>query len=192
MSASTPVPTDGGTTTALAPVPVGTTRRAQLVAAARHLLETEGADAVTVRRIGAALGMRGPSIYKHVPDKASIEAALVVEGLTEQAGALDGVPRTFADIARAYRAWALAHPHLHRLLNSRPLDRDTLPPGLEDRAAAPLIDACGGDRTLARAAWGTVNGLVDLELAHRFPPGTDLEPVYAAAARAFTAANRSR
>ena len=44
-------------------------RKAQLVAAARHLLETEGAEAVTIRRLGAALGMRGPSLYKHVPDK---------------------------------------------------------------------------------------------------------------------------
>lgn len=160
-------------------------RRGQLVAAARHLLETEGAEAVTIRRLGAALGMRGPSVYKHVPNKAAIEDALVVEGLTEQADVVSRVSPTFAALATAYRTWALTHPHMHGLLNNRPLNRVQLPAGLEDRAAAPLIAACNGDRALARAAWATIKGMVDLELAGRFPPGTDLHAVYAAAARAY-------
>ncbi len=167
-------------------------RRDQLLAAARRLLEAEGIEALTIRRLGAAVGIRGPSVYKHVPDKAAIETALVVEGFTEQAAAIEGVPATFADLAAAYRRWALAHPHLHRLLNDRPLDRSALPPGLEDRAAAPLVAACGGDLSLARAAWATIDGLVSLELAHRFPPGTDLDAVYAAAARAFERAGAAR
>lgn len=161
-------------------------RRAQLVAAARHLLETEGAEAITIRRLGAAVGIRGPSVYKHVPDKAAVEDALTLVGLTEQADALQGVPTTFAALAGAYRTWALSHPHMHRLLNDRPLNRSQLPIGLEDRAAAPLVAACDGDLALARAAWATMKGLVDLELADRFPPDADLEAVYAAAARAYT------
>lgn len=160
-------------------------RRAQLVAAARHLLETEGAEALTIRRLGAALGMRGPSVYKHVPDKAAIEDALAVEGFLELTEVLREVTPTFAALARGYRGWALTHPHMHRLLHDRPLDRSRLPAGLEDRAAAPLVAACDGDRALARAAWATINGLVDLELAGRFPPDTDLAAVYTAAARAY-------
>jgi hypothetical protein len=38
---------------------------------------------------------------------------------------------------------------------------------------------------MARAAWATVNSLVGLELAGRFPPDSDLPAVYAAAARAY-------
>ncbi|CAA9230207.1 MAG: hypothetical protein AVDCRST_MAG57-1000 [uncultured Blastococcus sp.] len=166
-------------------------RRAQLVAAARQLLEAQGPDAITIRRLGAAVGIRGPSVYKHVPDKAAIEDALTLVGLAEQAEALQGVPTTFAALARAYRAWALSHPHMHRLLNDRPLDRSKLPPGLEDKAAAPLIAACGGDLALARAAWATIKGLVDLELAGRFPPDTDVDAVYSAAARAYGAAGNA-
>ncbi len=97
-------------------------------------------------------------------------------------------PRPFAALAGAYRMWALSHPHMHRLLNDRPLDRSRLPQGLEERAAAPLVASCGGDRNLARAAWATIKGLVDLELADRFPPGTDVEAVYGAAARAYATA----
>ncbi len=48
-----------------------------------------------------------------------------------------------------------------------------------------MIAACGGDHDLARAAWATIKGLVDLELADRFPPCTDLDAVYPAAARAY-------
>lgn len=166
----------------------GADRREQLIAAARQLLETEGAEALTIRRLAAAVGIRGPSVYKHVPDKATIEDALTVIALAEQTEAIQDVPATFADLARAYRMWAVSHPHLHRLLNDRPLNRSQLPPGLEDRAAAPLIDACGGDHDLARAAWATMKGLVDLELADRFPPGADLDAVYAAAARAYAVA----
>lgn len=173
--------TDAATATASARAD----RRAELIAAARHLLETEGAEAITIRRLGATVGIRGSSVYKHVPDKATIEDALTLVGLVEQADALQVVPSTFAALAGAYRTWALSHPHMHRLLNNRPLNRSQLPLGLEERAAAPLVAACDGDRAMARAAWATIKGLVDLELAHRFPPDADLEAVYAAAARAY-------
>ncbi|RKN38259.1 TetR/AcrR family transcriptional regulator [Micromonospora endolithica] len=163
-------------------------RRAELIAAARHLLETEGAEAITIRRLGAAVGIRGPSVYKHVPDKARIEDALAAAGLAEQADALQDVPATFTTIARAYRTWALSHPHMHRLINDRPLNRAQLPVGLEDRAAAPLVAAYDGDRDMARAAWATIKGLVDLELADRFPPDTDIDAIYAAASRAYATA----
>lgn len=165
-----------------------TGRRAQLIAAARALLEAEGVEAITVRRLGAQLGIRGPSIYKHVTGKEEIETALIIEGLTELAATLEGVPRTFVDLAGAYRAWALEHPHMYWLLNRRPLPRAGLPEGLEQRAAALLVDACGGDGDLARAAWATINGLIDLEMADRLPPDADITAAYAAAARAYAAA----
>ena len=172
-------------TTDEAAAPARADRRAQLIAAARHLLETEGSEAITMRRLGAAVGIRGPSVYKHVPDKGAVEDALTLIGLVEQAEAVQGVPTSFAAVAGAYRTWALSHPHMHRLLNDRPLNRSQLPVGLEARAAAPLVAACDGDVAMARAAWATIKGLVDLELADRFPPDADLEAVYAAAARAY-------
>lgn len=82
----------------------------------------------------------------------------------------------------------MAHPHLYRLLNKHRVDLSRVPPELEDRAAEPLIVATGGDVDLARAAWATINGLIELELAGRFPPDTDVDAVYSAAARAFDTA----
>jgi len=60
-------------------------------------------------------------------------------------------------------------------MNERPLARELLPPGLEDRAAAPLVAAVGGDPDLARAAWAFAHGMIMLELNERFPPGVDLD-----------------
>ena len=83
------------------------------------------------------------------------------------------------ELGRAYRAYALAHPHLYRLMTERPLPRERLPAGVEERAAAPLLDALG-DRDLARAAWALAPGLVALELAGRFPPDADVEAAWRA------------
>ena len=78
-------------------------RRSELIAAAQHLLETEGVDAITIRRLGAAVGIRGPSVYKHIPEKATIEHELVAICFTAQTEALQGVPCTFAALADATR-----------------------------------------------------------------------------------------
>jgi AcrR family transcriptional regulator len=159
-------------------------RRASILAAARDLLEADGEAAVTMRAIAARLGIRAPSLYKHFADKAAIEVGLIAIGFEELAAALETASarsaRPVADIARAYRNWALAHPHLYRLVNDRPLPRERLPAGLEARAAKPLLVAVGGDQSLARAVWALAHGLVSLELAGRFPPGADVDSAWEA------------
>ena len=77
---------------------------------------------------------------------------------------------------------------MRRLLNDRWLDRSKSPPGLEDRAGAPLVAVFGGDLALARAAWATIKGLVDFELPTRLPPDADIDAAYAAATRAYESA----
>ena len=160
----------------------GRGRRAQLVDAAVALLDAEGPAALTVQRLGAAVGMRGPSIYKHVRGKPELETAVAAELLRVQAEVLTSAGPDLAGVLDAYRRWALVHPHLHRFLNSRPLPRAQLPAGLEDAVAAPLLAAVHDDRDLARIAWATTNGLVDLELAGRFPDDADVDALHERAA----------
>jgi AcrR family transcriptional regulator len=135
-----------------------TPRRREIVAAARRIVEQEGSDALTMRRLGAALGIRAPSLYKHFPDKAAVEVALLDAGFREVAAALETAleraEAPLAGIVSAYRAYALAHPHLYRLMTGQPLPRERLEPGVEQRAAAPLLRAAGGDVALARAMGG--------------------------------------
>lgn len=160
-----------------------TPRAREIVVVARELLEREGVEGLTMRRLADELGIRAPSLYKHLPNKAALEAAIIATGFEDaaaafEAAAADGGADALAAAARAYRAFALAHPHLYRLMNDQPLPRDMLPPGVEERAAAPVLRALGGDPAIARAAFAFAHGMVMLELTRRFPPGADPGPAW--------------
>lgn len=164
-------------------------RARDVVAAARAVLEEEGAAALSMRRVADRLGIRAPSLYKHVSGKEEIEAELISDGFEEAAAAFEeacaGAEHPLAALAGAYRAFALRHPHLYRLMTERPLPRDRLRPGVEERAARPVIEAAGGDVDRARAAWAFAHGMVMLELNGRFPPDADLDAAWAAGVAAF-------
>ncbi len=167
-------------------------RAQEIVRAARELLEEEGSDALSMRRLGARLGIQAPSIYKHLPDKRALENALVSDGFeqlsVEFASALDGADDPVGALGAAYRAFAHRHPHLYRLMTERELDRANLARGVEDRAARPLYEALGSDQDLARAAFAFAHGMTILELNDRFPPDADLDAAWARGLDALRAA----
>jgi AcrR family transcriptional regulator len=170
-------------TTSLSP------RAGEILDVARSILEEEGREAMTMREIGHRMGIRAPSLYKHFPDKRSIEVGLISVGFEEWAdviGRASSRRHPLAAIARAYRRYALDHPHLYRLMTTEPLPRADLPPGLENKAAAPLLTAAGS-LPRARAIWGLAHGLVMLELNGRFPEGADIDAAWRAGLRAFSA-----
>jgi AcrR family transcriptional regulator len=157
-------------------------RAQEIVREARELLEEEGRDALSMRRLAARLGIQAPSIYKHLPGKRALENALVSDGFAEIsvefAAALDGADDPLASLGAAYRAFARRHPHLYRLMTERKLDRANLVPGAEDRAARPLLQALGDDQDLARAAFAFAHGMTILELNDRFPPDADVDAAW--------------
>jgi AcrR family transcriptional regulator len=165
-------------------------RARAIVAAARQILEREGADGLTMRRLADAVGIRAPSLYKHFPDKAGVEIALIDDGFEEIAARFEAATAkgqgSLLEIATAYRVFARTHPHLYRLMTAGPLPRERLRPGVEARAAAPLVQAVG-DPNLARAAWAFAHGMVMLELDGRFPAGADLDAAWEAGLSAFVA-----
>jgi AcrR family transcriptional regulator len=183
-----------------------------VVAEGRRLLEEEGPGALTMRRLAERLGIQAPSLYKHLPDKTALEAAIIATGMEEAATAFEtaiaeapdaggsggaGAPtdaggsgagnEALTALAAAYREFALAHPHLYRLMNNGPLPRQYLPPGLEERTAAPLLRAAGS-RARARAVWAFAHGMVMLELDQRFPSDADLDAAWRAGIAAFQTA----
>jgi len=72
--------------------------RATVRAAALHLFAERGYQLTTMMDIGAALGIRGPSLYKHVASKQELLAEIMVETMTSliarqrAAVAADGPP----------------------------------------------------------------------------------------------------
>jgi len=154
-------------------------RREEITAAARQLLEEQGEEALTMRNLAGRLGIKAPSLYKHVRNRREIETLLAAEALSEIGEALAGKKKLKA-MGRVYRRWAAANPALYRVATTRPLDRDNLPEGVEEAAAAPLITALKGDRDQARAAWAMAHGLTLLELDGRFPGDADIDAAWSA------------
>jgi AcrR family transcriptional regulator len=141
-----------------------------------------------MRRLGERLGIRAPSLYKHVSGKSELEDALLACGLEELGAcivaAADGPGDALAAAVEAYRRYALAHPHLYRLLTERPLP-DGHRPGPREAQAIQIVAEAAGGGDEARAAWAFAHGMVHLELAQRFPPGADLDGAWRAGVKAF-------
>jgi AcrR family transcriptional regulator len=167
-----------------------TARRREILDAALRILETEGPAAVTMRRLAAELGIQAPSLYKHISDKGVIDGLLQQHAMARFGEAVRAAGPGARAVAAAYRTWALANRHLYELATRRPLRRDIVEEA-EAFAAAPLVEAVGGDPDKALALLGLAHGLVDLELNDHFPAGTDVQAAWDAAVDALAAAPRS-
>ena len=137
-----------------------------------------------MRRLGERLGIRVPSIYKHLPGKDALEAAMISDGFEEFCATLDGT--TLDGLRRRPRVRRRASAPLPAH-DRRPLDRELLVPGAEDRAALP---GAPGRRRRPRCRAGPA-GLRPrddiLELDGRFPLGADLDAGVVGGLRAFEA-----
>ena len=174
--------------------PPGSPRSArvqEIVDAAFAILDDEGADALTMRRLADELGMRAPSIYKHFPDKAHLEAALIediffdIGDVLHDAFARPGRAGVVRSVLTAYRTHSLRRPHRYRLATSGSLRRDLLPDCLEEWAGQPFFFAAG-DPFRSQALWSAAHGMVILEIDGRYPAGSDLDRTWKATAAAFT------
>ncbi|WP_347354930.1 TetR/AcrR family transcriptional regulator [Intrasporangium sp.] len=165
-------------------------RAAAIVATARRILEAEGAESLTMRRLGDAVGMRAPSLYKHFPSKRHVAAALVEDAFVEMGRALyAAVERSdrrgpVAALLAAYRGMALANPNLYRLTTAPDLPRDLLAPGLEAWSGQPF-QLVTGEPHAAQALWAFAHGMTILEIDARFMDRSDLDRTWRCGAEAF-------
>ncbi|CAO5174106.1 Transcriptional regulator, TetR family [Frankia sp. AiPs1] len=164
----------------------------EILAAAGDVLEREGIEALTMRRIGEVLGIRAPSLYKHLAGKDALAAGIINTVLVDVGDLLhDAVDQTdgcdaVAVLVDAYRGFARGHPNLYRLCTAGRLPRAELSAGLEQWAGEPFYRATG-DPYRAQALWAATHGAVILELDGRYLPGSDLDRTYAAIVEAFAA-----
>ncbi|MEV0227889.1 TetR/AcrR family transcriptional regulator C-terminal domain-containing protein [Nonomuraea sp. NPDC050786] len=99
----------------------------RVVTAAVEVLDAEGLDALTMRRLGARLGVAAMSLYRHVPNRDALLAEIVNRLFAEAvAGYAPAAawPEALAGFAVAYRRVLLAHPHAVPLLATHPVDVD--------------------------------------------------------------------
>jgi AcrR family transcriptional regulator len=163
---------------------------AEIVAAARRILEDEGAGALTMRRLAEDLHIQAPSLYKHFTAKADVESALIEDALFDIGAVTHAVlhatgPETaLRRLLDVYHSYCISRPNLYRLATSGHLERARLPDGLEEWAGNPWF-VVTGDPARAQALWSFAHGMLILELDQRYPPGSDLTSTWSAGATAF-------
>ncbi len=155
-----------------------------LVDAALELLEEEGPEALSVRRIAAAAGVAPMGVYNHFSSKAGIIEALFVEGfqrLGEAMVTLNDISdpeEALLEGGRRYRALALAHPMVYRLMflqavaGFEPSDEAKVLAArafgglvaVVDRGMGSGVIAPGDPEMTAQMIWSSIHGWVALEL----------------------------
>src|SRR6478609_5204877 len=103
---------------------VSTAKR--IATAARHLLDKEGVEGVTMRRVAKAVGITPMALYRHYPDRAGLLNALADEGfeqlsaqLAKKSGAED-IETRLIKILEIYLDHALENPRLFELMFLKP------------------------------------------------------------------------
>jgi AcrR family transcriptional regulator len=163
--------------------------RDELLRCAFEMLDSGGADAITIRAVARAAGVAHSAPVNHFPSKQALLtslAASIFHALAEEvtkalgAGTMEypEVIRTFANTVVEY---ALAHPNRYRLLWRRDLLDDHELSVATNRMYGLLIEKLGTDKrvrktsieTRAIALWSMVHGYVIMRLDGNFVEKND-------------------
>ncbi len=159
-----------------------------LIEIAYDLLENEGIEAVSMRRIAQMLDVRASSLYHHFADKTALLSAVADKGLVQLAEVLEQTrlqassdpQHQIRAMGIAYREWALQHARLYLLLfGGAPIEEHPSP--ISMAVAAPMLTTVahmvGEQHAIAatQTAWAFVHGFVMLELADQMRRGVPTE-----------------
>jgi AcrR family transcriptional regulator len=162
-----------------------------IVRAGRTILDEEGLDSLTMQRVAVVVGVRAPSLYKRVRDRAELVRLIAGDielelGAMLDAAAATGDPRgNLRAIAHAFRTYALAHPGAYALLFARLPDAWRLDPDPGPRTFDSLFrtvaELSGPEHVLeaARTVVAWASGFVGMELAGAFRLGGDVDAAFA-------------
>ncbi|WP_433439215.1 TetR/AcrR family transcriptional regulator [Nonomuraea sp. CA-141351] len=171
--------------------------RSRLLDVAVNLLETDGADSLTMRRIAAEAGCTTTVIYTMFGNREGLAEALYLEGFERFRRFLEAVPARrnpfehLTALGPAYREACLAEPGYYSLMFERAI------PGFEPserartlaRAALNILDRVIADcisagyliptqpRKIADALWAGAQGAISLERAGHLRDGSTFEAV---------------
>jgi AcrR family transcriptional regulator len=155
-----------------------------LLTSAAEILETEGPEGLSVRKIAAAAGVAPMGVYNHFESKFGIVEALFIEGFERLRDATESIGEIYDPYAamregcRRYRALALAQPMVYRLMFLQGV------PGFEpsqqalevaarafdalvaavQRAMASRVIAEASPTEIAQLIWASIHGWMSLEL----------------------------
>jgi AcrR family transcriptional regulator len=162
-----------------------------VISEAARLIDERGVEGLSLAVLAGRLGVKVPSLYKHVDGMPALRRAVMLAGKKSFADALaDAAVGTsgaeaIAAIALAYRTWALEHPGVYPLTMHAPILVDE-----QDKATSTtLVDVVyrvlaaygleGDDAVDAvRFLRASLHGFVALETSGGFALPVDLERSY--------------
>src|SRR5215469_5364773 len=164
------------------------TSTAAIVAAGRHLLEERGMDALTMRDVAVAVGVRAPSLYKRVSGRSDL-FRLILEDVADEltsaldAAAISGEPvEDLRAMAAAYRRFAHSNPVAYTLMYA-----PNSSPGATERSARSsatllrIVSELAGPQVAlptARTIVAWAHGFITMELAGAFRLGGDVDQAW--------------
>jgi AcrR family transcriptional regulator len=98
----------------------------RITTAARRLLDQEGPEAVTMRKVAGAVGITPMAIYRHFPDREGLLNAVADQGFEELAARLKrmrfsgGIEERLSKMGETYLNHALKNPRLFELMFLKP------------------------------------------------------------------------
>lgn len=175
--------------------------KATIVAQAQQLLEAEGLEALSLAKLAEALGVKAPSLYRHVGHKVALLQAVnqvTVEALfAAMHDARTTAPPTahaqLLAIFHAFRRFAHAYPESYALLFARQAagerPDENLLVGLALTIQTLIAQISGEASALAalRGALALAHGYVMLELNQQLRRGGDLDTTYEQVITAYLA-----
>ena len=122
----------------------------RVVAEAAQLADEAGPDHLTLAALAARLGVRQPSLYKHVASLDSLQQLIAKRAKAEFADVLGraAIGRSRDDalvaIAHAWRAWALDHPGRYQIGQRAPAPGDADHLAVADQFVAVMTAVMAG------------------------------------------------
>lgn len=175
------------------------TRRAEILDAAQDLFETQGATAVSLRRVAARVGCSYTTPYRYFDGKEAVVAGLRIRAYEKIGEKLEAArasePQAIEGLralSRAYVDFALERPETYGLLYRIPPNGEEDDPALT-RAKHDALDVCRlaiaraeeeGDLALntdpltaAHLFWASAHGAVSLHLGGQLVMGRSLDDI---------------
>jgi AcrR family transcriptional regulator len=156
MQRPTDPPPEGGKAPAPAGPPSGQVSRALILSAALAIIDRDGVEALSMRRLSDAVERDTTVLYRHVPNKAAVldgVAEIVLSQLSVDTADPDWAGQ-LREVAHHFRQLTLTHPNVVPLLVTRPLSTPLgqRPPGtlrpLEDVLTLLTSAGFSGDDAL--------------------------------------------
>jgi AcrR family transcriptional regulator len=160
----------------------------RVVDEAEHLADEVGLTRLTLAALAERLGVRQPSLYKHIDGMDDLQRSIAVRAKREMADVLGraAVGRSKDDAIRAisvaYRAWATEHPGRHASTVRAPVPDDVDDQDASSAVMGVVLDILAGydlrgDDAIdaARALRSMLHGFITLEAAGGFGLPVDID-----------------